>query len=112
MGPVNRQNLERVKLFSLEEYVKKIKLESNILEHVQDTSEQFDKYMELLLSYPDYVVSTFLVESFRNEFESSNLMENHIIHPLDIRVVLRSKVRAGVVAGHNRIFAVLAGTGY
>ena len=84
MGPVNRKNLERVKLFSLEEYVKKIKLESNILEHVQDTSEQFDKYMELLLSYPDYVVSTFLVESFRNEFESSNLMENHFIHPLDI----------------------------
>lgn len=84
MGPENNVNLERVEYFPLEEYIDRIKLKSNTLYHLEDTSKEFDKYIELLRNYRPETVVTFLIDSFEKEIEKSNLIENHITNYLEI----------------------------
>ena len=78
MGPKDGCNLERVEYFPLEEYIRRIKLNSNILYHLEETSKEFDKYIKLLGSYDPDTVATFLINSFEKEIEKSQLIENHI----------------------------------
>lgn len=75
MAIVNYQNLEKVKYFELEEYVKNIKLEQYLLEHLQETSNQFDKYLKYLLQY-DYAAIYYLIDSFNTEIHASEEIEN------------------------------------
>lgn len=44
MGPKNGINLNKVSYFSMEEYIDKIKLETSLLEHLDETSKDFDNY--------------------------------------------------------------------
>ena len=50
MGPLNGVNLERVKYFNIEEYIDRIKLSSDVLYHVEDTSKAFEEYIKFLSS--------------------------------------------------------------
>lgn len=77
-------NLERVNYFSLEEYVDKIKLNDNVLWHIEDTNEMFDKYITDLSKYSPYSILYFLISSFQHEMVDSNLLENHLMDPLEI----------------------------
>ena len=51
------RNPEYVSYFPLEEYVDKIKLNSNLLYHLEDTNKEFDSYMKKLATYDtDYII--------------------------------------------------------
>lgn len=84
MGPLNGRNLERVKCFSIKEYLQKIEFESNTLNHVEYVNRAFDKYIEELMKYDDLAITLFLIRSFSKEIKFSNIIENHIVHPLEI----------------------------
>lgn len=84
MGPENGINLAKVSYFPLEEYTNRIKLTNDVLSHVEDTGEQFSKYMNELKKYSNIAIINFLIDSFSNEIIDSNKIENHIISPLEI----------------------------
>ena len=77
-------NLERVKYFNIDEYIDKIKLQDNVLWHIEDTNETFDRYIEDLSKYSPYSILYFLISSFQHEMINSSLIENHLIDPLEI----------------------------
>lgn len=84
MGIVNCQNLERVKYFDLREYIEKIKIDSNVLAHMQDTSVEFKDYMEKLSKFDkDDVINYWLIQ-MAEELVSSNQIEKHYIKKQDI----------------------------
>lgn len=60
MGPNNGVNLSKVSYFSLDEYINKLK------------------------KFPPLTVLYFLINSFSNEIIDTNLIENHIIDPIEI----------------------------
>lgn len=84
MGPEGGVNLNKVKYFDLEEYVDRIKLNDDVLFHADEIGNDFDHYINELKEYSPYAVLYFLIDSFRKEMESSNLIENHIITPLEL----------------------------
>ena len=45
MGPVNGRNLERVKYFSIREYLSKIRIELRTLEQMEYVNLEFDEYL-------------------------------------------------------------------
>lgn len=83
MPIVNYQNLNKVKYFDLEQYVKNIRLNSEVLEHLQETNNEFDKYLRYLLSFDSYAVIQYLIDSLNKEFENSQAIENHYIKSQD-----------------------------
>lgn len=84
MMPENGCNPVKVDYFNVFDYISRIKLEDYVLEHVEQTSEDFDEYMKKLTSFSPYTMFYFLIESFKEEIVNSNLIENHLINPLDI----------------------------
>ena len=84
MGPNNGKNLSKVSYFPLEEYVKRIKLTDDVLYHAEDTGKDFDKYISELKKYSPLAIIYFLIESFSDEMINTNMIENHIIDPLEI----------------------------
>ena len=95
------QNLERVKYFDLNDYINKISLDENLLWHMEDTNEAFDKYLKELSNYSPYAVLYFLISSFRDEMVSSNKIENHLIDPLEITE--KNMFIEGSAMSHKRI---------
>ena len=85
MGPTNGINLERVKYFNLNDYVSRIDLSSEILEHAYETSNKFDEYIRYLSQYKESVIVEHLINSFYNEVEYTNRTERHLIRPQDIK---------------------------
>lgn len=84
MAIVDYQNPDKVKYFDLEKYVKNIKLNSEILEHLEETNNEFDKYFRYLLSFDSYAVIQYLIDSLNKEIENSQEIENHYIKRKDI----------------------------
>lgn len=84
MSPVGGINPSKVSYFSLEEYVSRIKLSSNVLTHLEDTSRDFDQYMKKLRALDDEAILYFLSSSFDKELRDSNLIEGHLITPKDL----------------------------
>lgn len=84
MGPNNGINLNKVSYFPLEEYFSKIKLNDTILVHLDETNRDFDKYINQLKKFPPLTILYFLINSFSNEIIDTNLIENHIIDPIEI----------------------------
>ena len=84
MSPINGCNPIKPTYFSLEEYVNKIELSDNVRYHIEETSEEFDKYIKILTSFDEATILYFLIFSFEKEMEDSNLIENHIINPKEI----------------------------
>lgn len=84
MGPVNGMNPAEVKYFPLEEYVDRIKIEDNVLFHLEDTNKEFDKYLRFLSQFDDYSVLYYWIDSLSNEIKYSQKIENHLINPYDM----------------------------
>lgn len=59
MAPIiNGMNSEHVKYFQLEDYIDRIKLLPPLLEHIEETNKEFDKYMQRLAQYDEnYIVN-------------------------------------------------------
>lgn len=84
MGPINGINLQRVKYFSLEEYIGKIHLCKETLYHVESTSNEFERYIKFLSGYNYATIIDYLIDSFKLEMQYSNMVEKHLIRPEDI----------------------------
>lgn len=102
MGPKNGINLEKVSYFSMEEYIDKIKLETSLLQHLDETSKEFDNYLKKLASYGNYSMIQYWIDSLAKEIQYSQEIENqHIILPNELE-------KSGVFfdtlqISHNRI---------
>ena len=79
MKPLNNRNTAKVPYFPLEEYVKNIKIEENVLNHMEDTSQKFDEYLKKLSEYGNYSILYYWLDSLYNEIIFSNNIENHRI---------------------------------
>ena len=85
MGPKDGINLEKVSYFPLREYINRIKLTDEVLYHTEETSTEFDKYINELTQYDDKTFFYFLLSSFEQEIKDTNLIENHLISPKEIK---------------------------
>ena len=101
MGPLNGRNLERVKYFSIKEYLSKIELESKTLEQMEIVNKEFDQYLEKLMQYDELAITLFLCNAFEEEIKYSNIIENHIVHPMEINSQNMFFDRLAI--NHNRI---------
>ncbi len=84
MAPENGCNPNKFDYFNILDYISRIKLEDYVLEHVEETSENFDEYMKNLTNFCPYTMFYFLIEAYKQEIINSNLIENHLINPLDL----------------------------
>lgn len=69
---------ERTYPTSLLEYVNQIKLEKEVLVHLEETQESFDAYFKLLLHYNKMFVFYSLVDSLYRELIHSSGMEGEV----------------------------------
>jgi fido (protein-threonine AMPylation protein) len=80
VAPKEWINEEQVKYFDLCEFVSKIKLKENVLYHMQDTSEEFEKYLKELAffsEYDDYTMLYYWLDDAVKEIRSSIEIENN-----------------------------------
>lgn len=64
--------------FNLMEYVDKIRLDPNLLLHLEDTNQQFEKYFQKLAQYKNISIVYFWIDSLFRELTESNQMEGDI----------------------------------
>ena len=76
MGPENGMNPNKISYFSMEEYIDRIKLESYLLEHLDETSKEFDRYLKKLASYGNYPMVQYWIDSLAKEINYSQEIEN------------------------------------
>lgn len=82
MGPENGMNPAEVFYFPMEEYVKNIKLNEYLLEHLEETNANFDKYLKYLSKYDDYSVIYYWISLLSKEMKFSQAIEReHYISP-------------------------------
>ncbi len=84
MDIVNNQNPNKVKYFDLRDYVSKIKLSSNVLEHMEETNKDFDTYMKRINACEEEDVIHLWLISMAEEIVKSNQIENHYVKRQDI----------------------------
>ena len=69
------RNLDFVKYFSLEEYIDKIDLLDDLLNHLEETSKEFDEYVNLLAMYDNESVVNFWITSAHQELIANQDIE-------------------------------------
>lgn len=84
MKPVNRMNPAKVNYFSLKEYVDNIKINDDVLYHLEDTNREFDYYLSYIAQFDDYSVIYYWIDSLFKEMKFSQQIENHLINPMDM----------------------------
>lgn len=86
MGPENGINLNEVPYFKIEDYIKKIHLKDDLLEHMEYTNQDFTEYFNKIKNYSDYAVMTWFISMFNQEMKYSQKIENsHFISPEKIK---------------------------
>lgn len=76
-------NEERVQYFNLLEFVSKIKLNDNVLYHMEETGLNFEKYLNTLFNYcnaDNYSIVLYLLDLASKELKQSSLLENKNSH--------------------------------
>ncbi len=82
MVSLEKMNQPAPKYFSLKEYVDRIKLEKNLLEHMEQTNKEFSEYLKRLSKYDDYKIIYYWISLLFKEIESSQQLEHaHLISP-------------------------------
>lgn len=69
------RNLDFVEYFSLEEYIEKIDLLDNLLNHLEETSKEFDEYVSLLAEYENEAIINYWISSAQEEFRANHDIE-------------------------------------
>ena len=64
-----------IQYFSLLEYVNKIELEEFVLDHIEETTEEFNKYLEKLWMYGKYSALMMWIDSIYREARASEKIE-------------------------------------
>ena len=84
MEIVDGSNPNKVKYFDLREYISKIKLDSNTLEHMEETNKDFDTYMKRInVCEEEDVIHLWLI-NMAEEIVKSNQIEHHYIKKQDV----------------------------
>ncbi len=76
MPILNGMNDDKIEYFSLEEYIKRIKLSSELLEHLEETNKEFDKYMQELSKYDEEYIINYWIYLLYIELMSNQKIEN------------------------------------
>lgn len=69
------RNLDFVEYFPLEEYVEKIDLHDNLLDHLEETCKNFDEYISLLADYDGEAIINYWISSAQQEFRANQDIE-------------------------------------
>lgn len=69
------RNLDYVSYFSLEEYIDRIDLLDELLNHLEETSKEFDEYVSLLSTYSDEDIVNYWVSSAQDEYRANQDIE-------------------------------------
>lgn len=69
------RNLDYVPYFSLEEYIERIDLLDYLLNHLEETSKEFDKYLSLLSMYDNEAIVNYWISSAQQEFVANQDIE-------------------------------------
>ena len=69
------RNLDYVEYFPLEEYIDRIDLLDDLLNHLEETSKEFDDYVSLLAAYEDEAIINYWISSAQQEFRANNDIE-------------------------------------
>lgn len=69
------RNLDYVSYFSLEEYIDRIDLLDYLLNHLEETSKEFDAYLKLLSVYDDEAVVNYWISSAQQDFVANQDIE-------------------------------------
>ena len=69
------RNLDYVEYFPLEEYIERIDLLDYLLNHLEETSKEFDEYVSLLAAYEDEAIINYWISSAQQEFRANNDIE-------------------------------------
>ena len=69
------RNLDYVEYFPLEEYIDKIDLLDDLLNHLEETSKEFDEYVNLLAAYEEEAVINYWIISAQQELRANNDIE-------------------------------------
>ena len=79
MEIVNGQNPNKVKYFDLGDFISKIKVDSYVLEHMEETNKDFDAYMRRIKQYEETDLLHFWLIKAAEELVSSYKIEKHNI---------------------------------
>ena len=69
------RNLDYVGYFSLKEYIDKIDLLDYLLNHLEETSKEFDEYVALLAMYDDETIINYWISSAQQELAANQDIE-------------------------------------
>ena len=69
------RNLDFVEYFSLEEYIAKIDLLDYLLNHLEETSKEFDEYISLLSEFANEAIINYWISSAQQEFRANQDIE-------------------------------------
>ena len=71
--------METNEYFSLKEYISKIKLSPQVLEHLEDVNLKFYNYLKRLFSYNKLSVVDYFIKSLYKELNKSNEIEHNLV---------------------------------
>lgn len=86
MKIIKHDTAKEIEYFDLEEFVNNIKLEPKILEHMQETNINFDKYFKQLSKYNDEFMLYFWISLAYDEIKNSNFVERHNFKNFDLSI--------------------------
>ena len=76
MPIVNGMNDDIIEYFSLEDYVDRIVLLPDTLEHLQDSSSSFKNYLKKILSYDESYILDYWIYLLYEDYKSTKKLEN------------------------------------
>lgn len=80
-------NEDKVEYFNIFDFISKIKLSDKVLYHVEDTSQEFEKYLKTLVSYcdeDDTAIILYWLDNAITELKMSSEIENHQFKSVDL----------------------------
>ena len=86
----NGHNLDKVKYFKLADYIQSIKLSESTLEHMEETNQEFDKYMRALADFKEDIVK--LLEKFNDFLVNFAKTENAVLNAAETIKVARGHI--------------------
>ena len=103
MEIVNCQNPNKVKYFDLFDYISNIRINTAVLEHMQETNVYFDRYMSRLKSYNYNAVTHMWLINTADELANSQKIEHHYIPPEKYLKMKNSLAFDTLEISHERI---------
>ena len=78
MPIIDGMNSDYVDYFSLEDYISRIKLLPRVLEHLEDTNKEFDKYINELFKYDEEYIINYWIYLLYIELVSNQKIESKV----------------------------------